>query len=288
MQTWIETVKQFWQHIPEHISPIAFSIGPISIHWYGIMYVVVFIVVYMLARYRLATEPFPYSAEMIADVLMWAVFGVLIGGRLGYVLIYDLAYYLKHPLQIISPFDFSNGFRFVGIYGMSYHGGLVGVILVYYLFCVQHKISFFRFVDLFIPAVPLGYTFGRLGNFINGELFGRITTMPWGMYFPLDSENKLRHPSQLYEAFFEGIFLFILLWTLRKKLKAPGALFGLYIVGYGVVRFFIEYFREPDQHLGFVFGALSMGQILCLAMIVGGSVLVLYAYSKKKKERGRA
>jgi phosphatidylglycerol:prolipoprotein diacylglycerol transferase len=202
--------------------------------------------------------------------------GVIIGGRFGYALFYNFGYYFQHPLEIILPFDFSHGFKFVGISGMSYHGGLIGVVIVFILFCRKHKINFWHFGDLFCPAIPLGYTFGRIGNFINGELFGRVTTVPWGMYFPLDSTHSLRHPSQLYEALFEGIVLFILLWLIRKKKMFDGFLVGIYIFSYGFVRFFIEFFREPDYQLGFVLGFMSMGQVLCLLMMAAGMTILIW------------
>ena len=164
---------------------------------------------------------------------------------------------------------------------MSYHGGLIGVLLGSILFCYRRKINFWNFADLMIPAIPLGYTFGRIGNFINGELYGRVTTVPWGMYFPLDATGQLRHPSQLYEAFFEGIFLFAVLWGIRKKSLFNGFLLSLYLIGYGLVRFFIEFVRKPDFQLGFITGPFTMGQILCFAMISGGmSVFLIKKRSK--------
>jgi phosphatidylglycerol:prolipoprotein diacylglycerol transferase len=158
---------------------------------------------------------------------------------------------------------------------MSYHGGVIGVILVSILFCRKYRMNFWHLSDLLCPAIPLGYTFGRLGNFINGELYGRVTTVPWGMYFPLDSTHQLRHPSQLYEAFFEGIFLFLILWSLRKTKVFDGFLFCLYLIGYGIVRFFIEFVREPDSQMGFVFSSFTMGQILCVCMILIGVFILI-------------
>ena len=163
----------------------------------------------------------------------------------------------------------------MGISGMSYHGGAIGVLLASIIFCRKHRINFWRFADLFCPAIPLGYTFGRIGNFINGELYGRVTTVPWGMYFPLDPYHRLRHPSQLYEAFFEGIFLFAILWMMRKKKYFDGFLFSLYLIGYGTVRFFIEFFRAADPQVGFVFGMLTMGQVLCLVMVFLGIAVII-------------
>jgi phosphatidylglycerol---prolipoprotein diacylglyceryl transferase len=165
---------------------------------------------------------------------------------------------------------------------MSYHGGLIGIIIISIFFCRKYKIKYWNFGDLLCPAIPLGYTFGRLGNFINGELYGRVTDVPWGMYFPLDPQKSLRHPSQLYEALFEGIFLFVLLWSLRKKKHFDGFLLGIYICGYGAVRFIIEFFREPDYQLGFVLGPLSMGQILCMLMIMAGITILLWRRSAPK------
>jgi phosphatidylglycerol:prolipoprotein diacylglycerol transferase len=265
-----------WQHLPSHISPTIFSIGSFQLRYYGLMYIIAFAIVYFLTLYLIKNENYEYTAENLQDYLVWAMLGVIIGGRFGYALFYNFAYYLHHPLEIILPFDFSHGFKFVGISGMSYHGGLIGVVIVSILFCRKNKIKFWNFVDLFCPAIPLGYSFGRIGNFINGELWGRITTVPWGMYFPLDSTHSLRHPSQLYEAIFEGIVLFLLLWLIRKKKRFDGFLIGIYICGYGFVRFFIEFFREPDYQLGFVLGFMSMGQVLCLLMMMAGITIIVW------------
>jgi phosphatidylglycerol---prolipoprotein diacylglyceryl transferase len=271
----MEAFINLWQNLPAQISPTLFGIGSFQLRYYSLMYIVAFTVVYFLVLYRIKKENFEYSPEIIQDYMVWAMMGVIIGGRLGYVLFYNFGYYWQHPLEIILPFDFSNGMKFTGLSGMSYHGGAIGVAAVSVYFCIKRKINFWRFADLFAPAVPLGYTFGRIGNFINSELFGRVTAVPWGMYFPLDPTQKLRHPSQLYEAFFEGIVLFALLWLIRKKGSFDGFLLGIYICGYGLVRFIIEFFREPDYQLGFVLGFLSMGQVLCLMMISGGLALLL-------------
>ena len=272
----------FWQHIPEHINPSFLEIGSFQLRYYGLMYLVAFFVIYLLVIHRIRDEKFAYSKETIQDYFVWAIAGLLIGARLGYVLFYNLEYYAAHPLYIIFPFDMSSGFRFVGISGMSYHGGLVGIVLASTWFCRRRAIDFWRFADLFCPAIPLGYTFGRIGNFLNGELYGRVTDIWWGMYFPLDPLLRLRHPSQLYEAFFEGIFLFAILWSIRKKSRFDGFLLGLYFVGYGAVRFLIEFVRQPDSQVGLVVGMLSMGQVLCLAMIILGIVVMLV-----KKRKGK-
>lgn len=276
----------WWQHIPYHMDPVILSIGGFQIRWYGTMYVIAFVLTYLLVQYRVKHKETEYSQEVIENFFVLAILGVLLGGRLGYVLFYNLGYYLHHPWEIILPFSFNNGVHFTGIAGMSYHGGVIGVILAFVYISRKHKVNFFKFTDLVAPAIPLGYTFGRLGNFINGELYGRVTSVPWGMYFPADPTGQLRYPSQLFEAFFEGIVLFILLWSIRKRSPFPGFLAGLYLLGYGVVRFFIEFIRQPDPQLGTVIGFLTMGQILCLAMIIGGLLMWYLAKRFPPEEMG--
>ncbi len=272
----MESLINIWQHIPSQISPSLFSIGSFQLRYYSLMYLAAFAIVYFLTIYRIKHENYKYTAENIQDYLVWAMIGLILGARFGYALFYNFGYYFQHPLEIILPFDFSNGIKFVGLSGMSYHGGLIGVALASIFFCRTYKFNFWHFVDLLIVSVPLGYTFGRLGNFINGELYGRITTVSWGMYFPLDATQSLRHPSQLYEAVFEGIVLFILLWLIRKKRKFDGFSAGIYVCGYGIARFFIEFFREPDVQLGFVLGFNTMGQVLCLVMIAAGIAVLFW------------
>ena len=272
----MESLINIWQHIPSQLSPSLFSIGSFQLRYYSLMYLVAFAIVYFLTLYRIKHENYKYTAENIQDYLVWAMIGVIIGGRFGYALFYNFGYYFQHPLEIILPFDFSHGIKFVGLSGMSYHGGLIGVVIMTILFCRKYKFNFWHFVDLLIPAIPLGYTFGRIGNFINGELYGRITNVPWGMYFPLDPSRSLRHASQLYEALFEGIVLFILLWLIRKKKFFNGLFLGMYICGYGFMRFLIEFFREPDAQLGFVLGFNTMGQVLCILMMLAGISIIIW------------
>lgn len=272
-----------WSDIPKHMNPTLFSIGPIEIRWYGLMYIVAFLIVYTLVLYRIKTEKLEYTKQTIIDFIFWAILGVLIGGRLGYVLFYDFQYFVSNPLRIISPFNISNGFHYTGLSGMSYHGGMIGLFLVLVLFCRKNKMDVLPFADLFIPTIPLGYTFGRIGNFVNGELYGRITTVPWGMYFPLDATHQLRHPSQLYEAFSEGILLFIILWSLRKTNFFDGFLLSLYLIGYGLVRILIEFVREPDSQLGFILGPFTMGQIFCACMILGGTLIMMDRGSRSRQ-----
>jgi len=271
----------WWQHLPQAIDPVIFSIGSFRLQYYGLMYIVAFAITFFLVLYRVKREErFAITTDQVKDLTTYMILGLVIGARLGYVLFYNLSYYLDHPLEIILPFSFSNGVTFTGISGMSYHGGLIGVILISWLYVRKAGLDWWSTVDLYLPAIPLGYTFGRLGNFINGELFGRVTTASIGMYFPLAEPGKLRHPSQLYEAFFEGIFLFAILWSIRKVKMPSGAMLALYLIGYGTVRFFIEYFREPDAHIGLVFLSFSMGQILCASMIAAG--ICLYFYLRRR------
>jgi phosphatidylglycerol---prolipoprotein diacylglyceryl transferase len=265
---------QWWQHLPREMSPVIFEIGSFKLQYYGLMYIVAFAVTYLLVLHRLKHEGrFAVSRPQVNDLTTVIILGLMIGARLGYVVFYNLSYFIRHPLEIFLPFEFSNGITFTGISGMSYHGGLIGILAAAWLYTRKNALSLREMADLYIPGIPLGYTFGRLGNFINGELYGRVTTAPIGMHFPLAPGDALRHPSQLYEAFFEGIFLFAVLWSIRRLRAPKGAMLAFYLIGYGTVRFFIEFFREPDAHLGFVLGFLSMGQVLCAAMIVAGAAL---------------
>jgi phosphatidylglycerol---prolipoprotein diacylglyceryl transferase len=276
----------FWQHIPENIDPVIFEIGVFKIQYYGLMYIVAFAITYFLAAYRVEHEKrFSITVEQVKEMTVNMLLGLVIGARIGYVLFYNFSYYLDHPLEIVLPFQFGNGVEFVGISGMSYHGGLIGVLIVSGLYVRKYRLDYRETCDLFAPVIPLGYTFGRLGNFINGELYGRVTTAPIGMYFPLATGTGRRHPSQLYEAFFEGIFLFTVLWFLRKQKMPKGATLAIYLIGYGLVRLMIEFFRQPDAHLGFVFLTFSMGQLLCSAMIAGGTLLYFYLWKKDTSEK---
>lgn len=271
----------WWQHLPENINPIIFEIGSFKLQYYGLMYVAAFATTFFLVLFRIKREKgFAITSDQVKDLTTLMMVGLIIGARLGYVLFYNLSYYLKHPLEIILPFEFSNGITFTGISGMSYHGGLIGIFICSWIYTHRANLNFRQITDLYTPVVPLGYTFGRIGNFINGELFGRVTSSSMGMYFPLAPGAGLRHPSQLYEAFFEGIFLFAVLWSIRKIKKPSGAMFAFYLIGYGTVRFFIEYFRQPDTHLGYILWSFSMGQLLCAAMIACGSFLFLYLRKK--------
>lgn len=273
----MDALIHWWQYLPQHLDPYIFTLGSFRVGWYGLMYVLAFLTMYLFGAYRIRTEGFPYSEELLQDYIVWAAAGLLIGARVGYVLFYNFSYYLHHPFEVIMPVSFeSGGVRFTGIAGMSYHGGAIGVFLSSAWYLRRMKVDLWEFADLIVPMIPLAYTFGRIGNFINGELYGRATDVAWGMYFPLDITGALRHPSQLYEALFEGLVLFGILWTLRKSSKVKGAVLAFYLIGYGGIRFVLEFFREPDAHLGFVALSLSMGQVLCFAMIAMGAGLYFY------------
>jgi phosphatidylglycerol:prolipoprotein diacylglycerol transferase len=260
--------------MPGRIDPYILEVGSFRVGYYGLMYLVGFATFYFLALYRSRADGYGYGREFIQNYIFWMVLGLIIGARLGYVVFYSPGYYLSNPLEIFLPFEFRGGFRYTGIAGMSYHGGALGVLVASVLFLRKNREGAWRFADFVAPTVPLGYTFGRLGNFINGELYGRATDVAWGMYFPQDPEQKLRHPSQLYEAFSEGVLLFIVLWFLRRRSPFEGFLIAVYLIGYGTVRFLIEFVREPDAQLGLVLGPLSMGQVLCSVMIAIGVAII--------------
>ncbi len=270
-----------WQRLP-YIVPDSLDIFGFELRFYGLMYLFAFVTVYLLVMYRLRKENHPLTKEDVVSFIEAAFIGVLAGGRLGYVLFYNLSYYLEHPLEAVLPVSFQGGFHFTGYTGMSYHGGLIGVFIAAVIIVKKRNIRFWDLADLIAPAVPLGFTWGRIGNFLNGELYGRITQSAIGMYFPNDPTHALRHPSQLYEAFFEGLVLFAIIWPLRNIEYLKGRMAGLYVFGYGFFRFFVEFFRMPDEHLGFIFFRLSMGQLLCIGMMIAGAVL-LYIGGRRRK-----
>lgn len=286
----------FYQNLPSYINPVAFTVGSFSIRWYALSYLVGFGVAYWLLIWRVKRGEYgnqnlksqitskirdtKYEIQnTISDFLLIAFFSSLIGGRIGYVLFYDLPYFLTHPLTVISPYDSGSG-KFVGIYGMSYHGALLGIIIGSWIFLRFKKIDFLQWADFVAPAAALGYFFGRVGNFLNGELYGRVTNSPLGMYFAED--NLLRHPSQLYEAILEGLVLFAILWKMRKMRLQPGTLFVTYMVGYGLFRILIEQFRQPDPQVGFLLNYLTLGQFLSSFMVVGGMIILIIL--KKRKQ----
>ncbi|MDD4362975.1 MAG: prolipoprotein diacylglyceryl transferase [Atribacterota bacterium] len=270
-----------WAHIPETINPVLLSLGQFKIYWYGLMYPVAFLTAFSIAIYRIRSEKLIFKESTVLDFLIWAIIMLILGARIGHVISSDIGYYLANPWRIILPFEFSGGLSYTGILGMSYHGGMIGIVLAFIIFCYKRGINHWQFADMGVPGIPAGYTFGRIGNFINGELYGRVTDLPWGMYFPNDPTNQLRHPTQLYEAFFEGIVLFIILWYLRKKKWFNGLTLSIYFIGYGIVRFLNEFLREPSPvtettYLGF----MNLAQIMSLLMILGGFLLIMFRKDK--------
>ncbi len=247
------------------IDPVLLHLGPLQVRWYGLMYVLGFTAVYLLVRQQLKQLSFPELEKNFENLNIVLIVSLILGGRLGYVLFYNLGYYLDKPWEI--PATWSGG--------MSFHGAAISVVVGGLWYCRRKKIDFYKAADIYIVTIPIGLGLGRLGNFINGELFGRPADLPWSMVFPGGGPMP-RHPSQLYEAFFEGLILFVLLWSLRKKpyqnlsLWPHGSLLALFFVGYGVLRFCIEYTREPDPQVGLILNLFSMGQILSSAMIIAG------------------
>jgi phosphatidylglycerol:prolipoprotein diacylglycerol transferase len=252
--------------------PVAFSLGPLAVRWYGLMYVLAFVAFITLGKLRIRRGLAPgLEARDVDDMLIYGVLGVILGGRLGYVLFYKPAYYLEHPAEILQ----------VWTGGMSFHGGFLGVLLAVAAYCWIKKKRWLTTMDFIAPLVPIGLATGRIGNFINGELPGRPTTVPWGMWFPqVDREPLARHPSQLYQFALEGIALFAILWIYSSRPRPAGAVSGAFLVGYGVFRFLAEFGREPDSYLGLLALNLSMGQWLSLPMIVAGIAMMTWAYRR--------
>jgi phosphatidylglycerol:prolipoprotein diacylglycerol transferase len=252
-----------------NIDPILVRLGPVRLSWYGLMYVFGFLASYLLVLYQMKKKDFGITQQEVDGLYFYLALGLVIGARLGYVLFYDLKMYLADPLEIL----------FIWHGGMSFHGGLVGVLIAGVTFCRKNKKSFWKIVDLFVVTVPIGLGLGRIGNFINGELYGRVTQVPWGMIFPKGGPLP-RHPSQLYESALEGGILFSILWFMKDKNLPPGGLLAVFLSFYGGFRFFLEFFREPDVQLGFVLGPFTMGQVLSSFMIAGGIFLLLFLKNK--------
>ncbi len=254
--------------------PVAISLGPVAIRWYGLMYLIAFAGFYVLGRLRLRRAQFANASQLSVteheDLLFWGALGVVLGGRLGYVIFYQPGYFLAHPLEIFALWQG----------GMSFHGGLLGVLAAVALYCALRGKQFLRVMDFVAPLVPLGLAAGRLGNFINGELWGRPTEMPWGVVFPQAGDAIARHPSQLYQFAGEGLLLFAWLWWYSARPRGVGAVSGMFLLGYGLLRFLAEFGREPDAFLGLLTMGLTMGQLLSLPMAAAGVWLILRAGRK--------
>lgn len=265
-----------------NIDPVAFALGPIEIRWYALAYMAGFILgwqycLYLAGKNKDGQRPFKTDID---DFLPWAVLGVILGGRIGYVFFYQPELYLDDPLE---AFKIWHG-------GMAFHGGITGVIVALFAFCKLRTIPVLRLADMLACVTPIGLFFGRIANFINGELFGRISPVPWAVNFPRGGDMT-RHPSQLYEAALEGVVLFLILFGLSRFERVrnrPGILAGAFLIGYGVFRAFVELFREPDIQIGFVFQIFTMGQVLCLPMIIGGLAVIAYAAFKNNRHPDRS
>ena len=260
------------------IDPVALQIGPLAIHWYGLTYLAAFALFWWLARLRLGHQPFagitqprPWAPRDVEDILFLGVVGVVAGGRLGYCLFYQPTYYLQHPLEVF----------YVWQGGMSFHGGLIGVMLAQLWYASTRGRPFLQVMDFIAPCVPTGLAAGRVGNFINGELWGRVAdpSLPWGMVFR-GAGDLPRHPSQVYQFLLEGVLLFVLLWLYARRPRKTGQVSGVFLLGYGVFRFIAEFFREPDAHLGLLALGMSMGQWLCIPMILAG--IGLWAWASRR------
>ena len=266
------------------IDPVIFQLGPLAVRWYGLMYVLGFAAAYFLVHHQFKQRPGPESAAFLKNLdnlFLVLIIGLIVGSRLGYVLFYNFSYYSRHPLEIFATWQG----------GMSFHGGLLGLVLAGWLFCRHYRLSFLRGADALAVAAPIGLGLGRLGNFINGELYGRVSDVPWAMVFPGGGPLP-RHPSQLYQSLLEGALLFLLLWLVLKYRYQPrhwpaGTLLALFLMGYGVMRFLVEFFREPDAHLGFIISVLTMGQLLSLLMIAAGAVIWLAVSQGLTAHQGR-
>ncbi len=253
--------------------PVAFSLGPLAVRWYGLMYLVAFVQFILLGRYRIRTRPGLLTVEQLDDLLFYGMLGVIVGGRLGQVLFYEPAYYFAHPLDILAVWKG----------GMSFHGGFLGVLGAMGLWSHKHRIAWFDVTDFIAPLVPLGLAAGRIGNFINGELWGRVAdpSLPWSMMFPQSGDMQPRHPSQLYHVGLEGLALFAILWIYSSRPRPRSAISSVFLIGYGAFRFITEFFREPDHGIFGQSYSISMGQWLSLPMIAIGIVMLVMAYRRK-------
>ncbi|SDF59833.1 prolipoprotein diacylglyceryl transferase [Phytopseudomonas seleniipraecipitans] len=254
-----------------NIDPVALDLGFLQIHWYGLMYLVGIGGAWFLASRRLNAFDPTWSKEKLSDLVFWVAMGVILGGRLGYVLFYDLPAYIANPLLILEVWKG----------GMSFHGGLIGVMLATLWFARRNGKSFFELMDFIAPLVPIGLGAGRIGNFINAELWGKVTDVPWAMVFPTGGPEP-RHPSQLYQFALEGVALFTILWFYSRKPRPTMAVSGLFAVCYGIFRFIVEFVRVPDAQLGYLaWGWLTMGQVLCVPMVLAGLGVMVYAYKRQ-------
>jgi len=255
------------------IDPVIFSIGPVALRWYGTMYLIGFLAALFIANKAADKSNGLWTREQVSDLLFYGFLGVVLGGRFGYVLFYQFDYFLADPLYLLKIWQG----------GMSFHGGLLGVITAIFIFARKTNKQFLAVGDFVAPLVPIGLGMGRLGNFINAELWGRQTDVPWAMVFPTDPLQVPRHPSQLYEFFLEGVVLFAILFYIARKPRSLGLASGTFLIGYGVFRSIVEFYREPDAHLGLYFSFISKGQILSIPMILAGIFIIYIGYLSQQK-----
>lgn len=271
---------EFWNNIYAHFDPVAFHLGPIAVHWYGLMYMLALLSALYAGKWFVKKDNLGFSNQLLDSYFIWIEVGIVLGARIGYILFYDphVDYYLANPWQMFNPF--LDG-TFVGIRGMSYHGAIVGFLLGTWFFSLKYKMRVWGLLDLVALSVPIGYIFGRIGNFLNQELVGRYTEVPWGIYV----DGVLRHPSQLYEAILEGLVVFVLLYLYRHKKKFEGELIALYGFFYSLARFVAEFWREPDFQIGFVYGEwMSKGQALSILMAFVSLLLYIMIIKLQKRE----
>jgi phosphatidylglycerol:prolipoprotein diacylglycerol transferase len=255
------------------INPVLVTIGPVKIHWYGVMYLLAFAMAWFLGNYRAKLSNGQWTQTNISDLIFYCMVGVVVGGRLGYMVFYSLPNFIADPLSVVEVWQG----------GMSFHGGLIGVLIAIRLFSHRYRKSFFEITDFTASLVPLGIAAGRLGNFINSELWGKTTHLPWGVVFPR-VDSFPRHPSQLYELLLEGIVLFFIVWIFSAKPRPKMAVSGVFSLGYGIFRSILEFFRVPDPQHGYLAGGwLTMGQILSMPLIIGGIILIVLAYSRRQE-----
>jgi len=253
------------------IDPVMISLGPVQVHWYGMMYLLGFAAGWLLLLWRTRWAQNAWTREEVGDLVFYVALGVILGGRFGYVVFYNFEQFLGDPLWLFRIWEG----------GMAFHGGVIGVLVAFALFARKYSKGYFQVADFAVPVMPIGLGAGRLGNFINGELWGKPADLPWAMVFPRDPRGLERHPSQLYELALEGIALFVILWVYSRHPRPAGAVTGLFGAGYGVFRIFVEFFRSPDPHIGYLaFGWLTMGQLLSVPLVIAGVALMVWAYRR--------